>query len=177
MKQIRMHPGRRGRSMGEQQFDRIIDALEFFNPQALASLRETILETAGPQGAIPWLNPGPGTIQRGYWYGLDAVGDYVLATGETASVIQPLFVAAQDIPPNVTGWVWAPAIPGEVIPDGGSFPVGAAIWLSATAGWEGTVTTTRPVGETQFMVGWVANSIPTAYGTIKVWLLMQPKRT
>jgi hypothetical protein len=172
-----MHPGRRGRKFGEQQLDRIVDALEFLNPQALALIQQTVLATDGPAGAIPFLNPGPGTLSRGYWYGLDAAGDYVLATGETASVIQPLFVAATEIPPGVTGWVWAPAILSEVIPDGGSFTTGAAIWLSATAGWEGTVTTTRPISETQFMVGWVQSPIPTAYGTLKAWLLMQPKRT
>lgn len=160
---------------GDQRLDFYLDSLR----NAIASLVSggNSASSAGPPGAIWWYNPGPATIEKGLFYGLDsATNAYVPATGLTASVIQPLFVAAQAIPPNTFGWAWANG-PAEVAGDGGLFALGAAVWISATAGQEGRITTTRPVGQTQFMMGWVTDSLPTPDSLRRVWLLPQPKRT
>lgn len=165
------------RSTGDQQHDRIHEQLQFLNPQAVRALQQ--LAVTAVTSATIIRNPGPVTIQPGLWYGLDPDGNgYVLATGETAAMIQPLFVGASIIPPGATGAIIAPALPGELTPAPDVVrTVGAALWLSATAGREGTVTTTRPAGQTQFMVGWIANTILTPQGRLNAWILMQPKRT
>lgn len=163
-------------STGNQTLNRYLDSLRD-GISSLSKIVNNASASVGPTGAIWWYNPGPATVEKGLLYGLDASGNtYVPATGLTASVIQPLFVAAQAIPPNTFGWAWANG-PAEVEGDGGTFALGAAVWLSATAGQEGRITTTRPVGQTQFQMGWVTDTTLTPDSLRRVWLLPQPKRT